>query len=132
MSADTNTVEIRQIPCTTCPSECLLTVEVELDSQGVEVSVREVHGNSCPRGAAFARQDMTCPMRILTTTVAVLGGTEALLPVRTAEAIPLEAHARAMDALRGVTVSVPVSMGDVVVHNIVGTGVDVVASLSMR
>ena len=62
------------------------------------VEVRSVTGNSCPRGDKFAHQELTCPMRVLTTTVAVSGGDEALLPVRTAEAIPLALHAQAMDS----------------------------------
>lgn len=83
-------IEMLQFNCTTCPSECLLTVEVERDADGHVAEVRRVTGNSCPRGDKFAHQELTCPMRVLTTTVAVSGGDEVLLPVRTAEAIPLE------------------------------------------
>lgn len=132
MGTDTNTIEIRQIHCTTCPSECLLTVEVELDSMGVEVGVCEVSGNRCPRGAAFAHQEITRPMRVLTTTVILHDADERLLPVRTAEAIPLDLHAQAMELLQHTTVQAPVSMGDVVISNILDTGTDVVASLSVR
>ena len=89
----TNAIETLQFNCTTCPSECLLTVEVERSPDGAVVEVRSVTGNSCPRGDKFAHQELTCPMRVLTTTVAVSGGDEALLPVRTAEAIPLALHA---------------------------------------
>ena len=46
-------------------------------------------------------------MRVLTTTVAVSGGDEALLPVRTAEAIPLALHAQAMDLIRGLVIDAP-------------------------
>ena len=88
----TNATETLQFNCTTCPSECLLTVEVEHDAKGAVVEVRSVTGNNCPRGDKFAHQELTCPMRVLTTTVAVSGGDEALLPVRTVEAIPLELH----------------------------------------
>ena len=91
----TNAIETLKFNCTTCPSECLLTVEVERDADGV-AEVRSVAGNSCPRGDKFAHQELICPMRVLTTTVAVSGGDEALLPVRTAEAIPLALHAQAM------------------------------------
>ena len=66
-----------------------LTVEVERDADGAVVEVHSVTGNNCPRGDKFAHQELTCPMRVLTTTVAVSGGDEALLPVRTAEAIRL-------------------------------------------
>lgn len=103
----TNTVETLQFNCTTCPSECLLTVEVERDADGAVVEVRSVTGNSCPRGDTFAHQELTCPMRVLTTTVAVSGGDEALLPVRTAEAIPLALHAQAMNLIRVLVVNAP-------------------------
>ena len=103
----TNAIETLKFNCTTCPSECLLTVEVERDADGAVAEVRSVTGNSCPRGDRFAHQELTCPMRVLTTTVAVSGGDEALLPVRTAKAIPLTLHAQAMDLIRGLVVRRP-------------------------
>lgn len=113
--------------CTTCPSECLLAVEVERD--GGTALVVDVKGNRCPRGEAFARQEITCPMRILATTVPVTGSDIELLPVRTAEAIPRALHADAMVELRRLCVDAPVRMGDIVIPNILDTGVDVIASL---
>ena len=127
----TNVTETLQFNCTTCPSECLLTVEVERDSNDAVMEVRSVTGNSCPRGDKFARQELTCPMRVLTTTVAVSGGDEALLPVRTAEAIPLELHARAIDLIRGVVVDAPIRMGDVVLENLLDTNINLVASMDI-
>ena len=123
--------ETLQFNCTTCPSECLLTVEVERDADGALVEVRSVTGNSCPRGYKFAHQELTCPMRVLTTTVAVSSGDEALLPVRTAEAIPLALHAQAMDLLRGLVVKAPIRMGDIVLPNLLNTGIDLVASMDI-
>ena len=124
----TNATETLQFNCTTCPTECLLTVEVERDADGAVVEVRSVAGNSCPRGNRFAHQELTCPMRVLTTTVAVSGGDEALLPVRTSEAIPLTLHAQAMDLIRGLIVNAPIRMGDVVLPNLLDTGTDLIAS----
>ena len=123
--------ETLQFNCTTCPSECPLTVEVERDADGALVEVRSVTGNSCPRGYKFAHQELTCPMRVLTTTVAVSSGDEALLPVRTAEAIPLALHAQAMDLLRGLVVKAPIRMGDIVLPNLLNTGIDLVASMDI-
>lgn len=123
--------ETLQLNCTTCPSECLLTVEVERGTDGAVVEVRSVTGNSCPRGDTFAHQELTCPMRVLTTTVAVSGGDEALLPVRTAEAIPLALHAQAMDLIRGLVVNAPVRMGDVVLEGLLNTGIDLIASMDI-
>lgn len=126
-----NAIETLQFNCTTCPSECLLTVEVDRDSNDALMGVRSVTGNSCPRGNTFAHQELTCPMRVLTTTVAVSGGDEALLPVRTAEAIPLELHAQTMDLIRGVVVDAPTRMGDVVLENLLDTNINLIASMDI-
>lgn len=127
----TNVTETLQFNCTTCPSECLLTVEIKHDADGAIVEVHSVTGNSCPRGDTFAHQELTCPMRVLTTTVAVSGGDEALLPVRTAEAIPLALHAQAMDLIRSLVVKAPIRMGDVVLPNLLNTGIDLIASMDI-
>lgn len=124
-------IETLQFNCTTCPSECLLTVKVERDANGAVAQVRSVTGNKCPRGDTFAHQELTCPMRVLTTTVAVSGGDEALLPVRTSEAIPLELHAQAMDLIRGVIVEAPIRMGDVVLENLPDTNINLIASMDI-
>lgn len=127
----TNATETLQFNCTTCPSECFLTVEVERDADGAVVEVHSVTGNNCPRGDKFAHQELTCPMRVLTTTVAVSGGDEALLPVRTVEAIPLELHAQAMNLIRDLVVNAPIRMGDVVLPNLPDTGTDLIASMDI-
>ena len=124
-------IETLQFNCTTCPSECLLTVEVERDTDGNVAEVRSVAGNSCPRGDKFAHQELTCPMRVLTTTVAVSSGGEALLPVRTAEAIPLKLHAQAMNLIRGLVVNAPIHMGDVILPNLLNTNINLVASMDI-
>lgn len=127
----TNVIETLQFNCTTCPSECLLTVEVERNADGHVAEVRSVTGNNCPRGDEFARQELSCPMRVLTTTVAVFSGDEALLPVRTADAIPLELHAQAMALIRGLVINAPILMGDVVLENLLDTNINLVASMDI-
>ena len=127
----TNATETLQFNCTTCPSECLLTIEVERDADGAVVEVHSVTGNNCPRGDKFAHQELTCPMRVLTTTVAVSGGDEALLPVRTAEAIPLALYVQVMDLIRGLVIEAPVRMGDVVLENLLNTNIDLIASMDI-
>lgn len=126
-----NVSETLQFNCTTCPSECLLTVEVERDANGAVAQARSVTGNKCPRGDKFAHQELTCPMRVLTTTVAVSGGDEALLPVRTAEAIPLELHAQAMALIRGLVVNAPIRMGDIMLDDLLDTNINLIASMDI-
>lgn len=126
-----NAIETLQFNCTTCPSECLLTVEIERDVNGNVARVRSVTGNSCPRGDKFAHQELTCPMRVLTTTVAVSGGDETLLPVRTAEAIPLALHAQAMNLIRGLVVNAPIRMGDIMLEDLLDTNINLIASMDI-
>lgn len=126
-----NVIETMRFNCTTCPSECLLTVEVERDADGTVAAVRSVTGNSCPRGDKFARQELTCPVRVLATTVAVSGGDKALLPVRTVEAIPLQLHAQAMALIRGLVVKAPIRTGDIVLENLLDTNINLIASMDI-
>ena len=70
-------------------------------------------------------------MRVLTTTVAVSGGDEALLPVRTSEAIPLALHPQAMALIRGLVVNAPIRMGDVVLEDLLDTSINLIASMDI-
>lgn len=120
----------RHFHCTTCPSECALTIETRIDENGVE-HVLSVQGNRCARGRKFAEQEIIRPMRILATTIVVRGGDEKLLPVRTARPIPRDLHLRAMRDIRHASVTAPVHMEDVVMSDLLGTGVDLVASMNV-
>lgn len=120
----------RHFHCTTCPSECALTIETRIDENGVE-HVLSVQGNRCARGRKFAEQEIIRPMRILATTIVVRGGDEKLLPVRTARPIPRDLHLSAMRDIRHASVIAPVHMGDVVMSDLLGTGVDLVASMNV-
>ena len=126
-----NAIETLQFNCTTCPSESPPDRKGGARRQWRRVEVRSVTGNNCPRGDKFAHQELTCPMRVLTTTVAVSGGDEALLPVRTADAIPLALHAQAMNLIRGLVVNAPIRMGDVVLENLLNTNIDLIASMDI-
>lgn len=116
--------------CTTCPNDCKLTVEVEVSDDGSK-TIKNVSGNRCPRGIAFAQSEVTRPVRVLATTVQIEGGDEQLLPVRSNEALPFDQHFEAMEILRTVVVSAPVTMGDVIVANILDSGIDIVASMNV-
>lgn len=56
-----NVMETLQFNCTTCPSECLLTVEVERDANGAVAAAHSVTGNNCPRGDKFASSGAHLP-----------------------------------------------------------------------
>lgn len=115
-------MEIRELTCIGCPMGCPLTIELK---QG---EVANVTGNTCKRGEAYARKEVTNPTRIVTSSVMVEGGSLAAVSVKTKEDIPKEKIFDCMKALKGVKVQAPVHIGDVIVKNVVGTGVDIVAT----
>ncbi len=110
-----------ELTCIVCPMGCRMTAE---KSGGVI----KVSGNTCKRGEKYAIQEMTCPMRTLTSLVKVRGGEGPLCPVKTADAIPKAMIDAALEAVRGVCIDAPVRIGDVVIPNIAGTGVDLIAT----
>ena len=108
--------------CIGCPLGCPLTVEMEGDE------VKAVSGNTCPRGDAYARKEMTNPTRIVTSTVRVAGGKLAMVSVKTASDIPKGKIFDCVKALKDVEVKAPVKIGDVIVENVAGTGVNIIAT----
>lgn len=109
--------------CIGCPLGCRLEVE-----ENEQHEVVEVRGHNCKKGERFARQEHVDPRRMLTTTVAVHGGRLARLPVRTADTIPKDLVMPLCVALRSVEVEAPITIGEVVLPDALGSGVDVVAS----
>ncbi|MBQ7796766.1 MAG: DUF1667 domain-containing protein [Lachnospiraceae bacterium] len=124
-------MEVRELTCIGCPLGCSLTVTMEWDKTGEGtdgVPVITVTGNTCPRGEAYARKEVTDPTRIVTSSVTVTGGTIAKASVKTASDIPKGKIFACMEEIRNVSVAAPVHIGDVVIENCAGTGVAVVVT----
>lgn len=115
-------MEVRQLTCIGCPMGCSLTVELE---QGIP---KKVTGNTCPKGAEYAKKEVVDPRRIVTSTVRVLGGAAPVVSCKTAQDIPKAMIFDIIAALARCTVPAPVAMGDVLLPNVCGTGVNVVAT----
>ena len=119
-------VETRIMNCIMCPLGCEMTVTIE------DGAVTGVTGNTCPRGPKYAHDEVVAPKRMLTSTVRVNGGLSPLVPVVSKTTLPKERILDCAAALRQVIVEAPVSEGQVIVENILGLGVDIVASRSME
>ena len=115
-------MEKRNLICIGCPMGCSLVVIME---HGEVISVE---GNTCKRGAVYGRKEVTNPTRIVTSTVRVTGGSISVVSVKTREDIPKEKIFDCVKALKEVEVAAPVHIGDVVLRDVAGTGVDVVAT----
>lgn len=114
----------KTITCIGCPMGCRLTVALE------NGKVTSVDGAGCGRGAAYARQECVCPTRQVTTLARVRGRREPL-SVKTAQPIPKALVFACVEEIHRACVVPPVRIGDVVVQNVCGTGVDVVATMEV-
>ena len=119
-------METRELTCIGCPLGCSLSVTLE------NGEVTSVTGNTCPRGDAYARKEVTNPTRIVTSTVRVSGGDADMVSVKTKEDIPKGKIFECVKALKSVEVPAPVHIGDVLVKDVAGTGVDIVATKNVE
>ena len=112
----------KDLICIVCPNGCRIHAVMD---EGGQI---EVTGNKCVRGTRFAGTELTAPMRTITTTVRTELTAMPFLPVRTDGEIPKSAIAKALEQLSEVTLKAPVRCGDVVLGNLAGCGVAVIAT----
>jgi len=112
---------MKQITCITCPIGC--RVSIEAADNGYVFS-----GNRCPRGAEFAKTEITAPVRSLTTTVRTAFPEMPVLPVRTNGEVPKEKIKEIMRELSKVVVTERIGIGKIVIANILGTGCDIIVT----
>ena len=115
-------ITTQYITCISCPVGCPLTVTL------TDGAVTKVEGQTCPRGELYAKKECVNPTRIFTSSVPVTGGTVAMLSLKTASDVPKDKLFACSEALKNVTVTAPVRIGDVIVADVAGTGVDIIAT----
>lgn len=114
----------QELICTVCPKGCRLLVYKEGDTL-----VRVDAG--CLRGKRYAEQELSDPRRMVASTVKISGASHTLLPVYTSAPFPKPQIQELMSALRQINLQAPVHSGDVVAANMLGTGIDILASRDM-
>ena len=112
---------LQELICITCPKGCVTKVWKERGDIKIE-------GKICKKGTTYIKQEYIEPKRILTSTVVVERSTVKRLPVRTRQAIPKKKLFVAMDQLCEIRAKPPVKIGDVIISNLLDTGIDVIAS----
>ncbi len=117
-------METKELTCIGCPMGCQITVTME------NGAVASVSGNSCKIGDTYARKEVICPMRIVTSTVRVLdnGNDIAKVPVKTSSDVPKSAIFDIMAIIRRTSAHAPVKIGDIIVENVANTGVNIIAT----
>jgi CxxC motif-containing protein len=118
--------ENTKVICITCPKGCRLDVSKEGDT------ILSVENCGCKRGEEYVKAELTDPRRMVATTVKIKGSLHPLLPVYTAKPFPKPRIRELLNTLQQVELSAPVKMGDVVVTDALGTGIDILASREMK
>lgn len=108
-----------ELTCVICPRGCRVKVSDNFS---------ETTGNKCPRGYVYAIQEAKEPKRILTSTVKIEGSGLKRLPVRSNSAIKKELMMEAMEFIKAFSVKGPVKAGDIIIPNVLGTEVNIIAS----
>ena len=113
------------VTCTGCPMGCSVTVSLGPDNSLVFT------GAQCPRGEAYARQELSNPVRPLTTLIPVPGSSTPL-SVKTSQPVPKPLLWDCLNAIHQLNVELPIHMGDILVDNLLGTGIAVLATRSLK
>lgn len=116
---------IETIRCIVCPTGC------EIDVIKTPEGEIQFDGYSCNRGLEYAKQEFYAPKRVLTTTIRVGNGFLPLIPVRVDKALLKEKLDEALDIIAKTEVEAPIKMGDILIENITGEDVNIIASRDM-
>lgn len=115
----------KRITCISCPLGCRISIEKLGDEEIFK-------GHECKKGEEYAIQEINNPRRILTTTVKIVNGEVKLLPVRSEKEIPKDMIIRGIIELSKINVKAPIKCGDLILKNILETGIDIIASRNIE
>lgn len=111
-----------QLICIGCPVGCLITAKKNEDG------TLNITGNTCKKGEAYARSEMTAPVRTVTSFIRLEEAEGKVVPVKTAGEIPKGRIGACMEEIRRAVTKAPVKVGDVLIANVADTGIDIVAT----
>jgi len=106
-------------------------VGCRLEVEQKEEGSLSVSGNQCPRGFEYAKEEISAPKRIVTTTVALTGGNRKRIPVRTDKPLPVEYIRPLLKTLHRMKLTPPVRRGEVLIENFQKTDVNVISSFPL-
>ena len=113
---------MKELTCIVCPRGCRLTIDDELN----------VTGNTCPRGAQYAKDELTNPKRMITSFVRVKNRENCVVSVKTSTSIPKGMIFDVMNEIEKVRVTAPVKIGDVAIKNVLNTGADIIITKNIK
>ncbi len=115
-------MSITKMICVVCPVGCLLNVD----------GSSQISGNKCARGEIYAKNEMVNPTRTVTSTVRLQGESLSRLPVKTSRPFPKGQIFSLMNRLNEITVQPPICAGQIICSDLLGTGINLVASKTVN
>lgn len=112
----------KDIKCVICPKGCEISVTVGEKGKYI------ISGHGCEIGKSNIERDILFSARVLTTTVKVKNGIIKRLPVRSDGPLNKNIIFQAMEVIKCIEVEAPVNTGDVLMENILSTGINIIAS----
>lgn len=116
----------RTFTCIVCPNGC------EIDTEYEGTNVISVSGNLCPKGRSYVVQELTDPRRTIASSIRITGGELPLASVRLTQPVPKDRIFDVMDAINQVECPAPVSIGQVILPNVLGLGSDVIITKNVK
>ena len=115
----------KTIICTVCPQGC------QIEAEFTNASDIALKGFSCPRGERYAKDECLAPKRLFTSSVRADAPGRRMLPVRTKDPVAKEMLLSCAEAVRQIHVEGPVKVGEVLQKDFLGTGTDLIASMTL-
>ncbi|MFP4287197.1 MAG: DUF1667 domain-containing protein [Candidatus Izemoplasmataceae bacterium] len=112
----------KEMICIVCPVGCHLEIDENLN----------VQNNRCKRGEVYAKKEVLNPTRMLTSTVRIKSRRQNRVSIKTTDNIPKNLIFDVMKTLDEVSLEAPVKLGDVIIKNVLDSGVDIVATMSIN
>ena len=115
-----------KITCIICPIGCKIFVK----TNGKQIAVTE--GNICKKGIDYAKSEALDPRRMLTTSVLVKGGEWPLVSIKSTRPVPKDKLFLILRQIKKITINAPVVSGQIIIKNIFNSGVDIVATKTIK
>ena len=113
---------MKEFTCIVCPRGCRLKIDDQLN----------VTGNSCPRGAQYAKDEVTNPKRMITSIMRVKNRENCVVSVKTSNSIPKGKIFDVMEEINKVSVNAPTHIGDIAIKNVLGLDADIVITKNVK
>lgn len=107
--------------CIVCPKGCHIVVDGD-----------NISGYTCLRGLNYVKQESIDPHRTLTTTVKVNDKNIRVCPVKSSDTLPKDKLFASMEEINKISVDLPIKLHQVVIKNILNTGVDIITTKEIK